>query len=147
MSAANQRPCFGGTKLCLFDQSNRLVIPAKFRVGFEDVVYLYRDARSNCLVVYTEEDYFKFYARLAENYTGAELHSVQDYVEANIFHSALDKAGRITITDELMNILGLTDKKEARVVRTPERLEIWDEEVWQQKLAKASELDLSRIII
>ena len=46
-----------------------------------------------------------------------------------------------------MNILGLTDKKEARVVRTPERLEIWDEEVWQQKLAKASELDLSRIVI
>ena len=111
------------------DPKKRMAIPAKFRkeIGKKAVITRGLD---QCLFVYPLKEWEKVAEKLSELPTGQA--DTRNFVR-NMFSGAtdvdVDALGRVLIPDYLKKFAGLKDK--AVVVGVYKRLEIWNEENWE----------------
>jgi len=111
------------------DEKKRLAIPAKFRRALGKKAVVTRGI-DNCLVIYPMTEWKK----LAEKLQGLPSTRVDARGFARIMLSGavdveLDKMGRILIPDYLKEYASL--KKNVAVLGLSNRIEVWDEKVWQ----------------
>lgn len=112
------------------DAKKRLALPAKFRgeLGAQVVV---TKGVENCLVVYTQKEWEVMSAKLAAlPMSQGEARSFTRHLLASATEVELDKLGRILLPDYLKNYGAL--KKNVVICGLSNRLEIWDQEKWQQ---------------
>lgn len=112
------------------DAKKRLALPAKFRgeLGAQVVV---TKGVENCLVVYTQKEWEIMSAKLANlPVSQGEARSFTRHLLASAMEVELDKLGRILLPDYLKDYGAL--KKNVVICGLSNRLEIWDEEKWQQ---------------
>ena len=112
------------------DTKKRLSIPSKFRKELEEKAVITRGL-DNCLVIYP----IKEWEKMAKKLEGLPTSQIEARNFARIMLSGasevdFDKLGRILIPDFLKNYADL--KKNASILGLSNRIEIWDEEKWQE---------------
>lgn len=119
------------------DAKGRLAVPAKFRADLEKGAVVTRGL-DNCLFLYAADEW----ARLAEKISQmpisqANTRAFSRLMLAGAMDVHLDNQGRIILPDYLRTYAGLSKK----VVLTGlyNRLEIWDEKVWEEYKTKTEE--------
>ncbi len=123
------------------DPKKRVAIPAKFRkeIGKKAVITRGLD---QCLFVYTIPEWEKVAEKLSELPTGSS--DTRNFVRlflAGATDVEIDALGRVLIPDYLKEFAGLKEK--VVVVGVYKRLEIWNEENWEnykQRIEKQTDM-------
>ena len=110
------------------DAKNRMRIPAKLREELGPN-YSVTVGSGGCLYVYSKEQTLALKAKLNKINSYKEEHlKAARFVLYNIWEAVEDKQGRILLPENLRNYAKLD--KNVVVVKGPNCVEIWSEEVW-----------------
>ena len=119
------------------DEKGRMAIPAKMRALLKDGAMITRGL-DNCLFLYTKEGWETEAADLKKL---SKFNPKAREVLHNFFSGSaeveFDGQGRTNIPENLRRFAKL--KKKAVVVGMYDRLEIWDEEMWNEYRQKAEQ--------
>lgn len=119
---------FIGEHLHSIDNKKRLAIPARFRKELGEKAILTRGL-DNCLFLYPLQEWQKFSEKLGQLSMGQTgTRSFARLMTAGAVEVEFDNLGRILIPDYLKNYADL--KKRIVIVGILNRLEIWDQENW-----------------
>lgn len=111
------------------DSKKRLSLPAKFRKDLGDRIVATKGFE-DCLVVYTLKEWEAISLKLGSlPVSQFEARGYARIVLGGAMEIEIDKLGRILLPDYLVRYAGL--KKNAVVCGLSSRLEIWDEEKWE----------------
>ena len=117
------------------DQKKRLAIPAKLRKELGSGAVITRGL-DNCLVLYQQQEWAAIAEKLGKLPTGQlEARSFARVILAGAMEVEFDQLGRILIPDYLKNYAFL--KKNVVIAGLYNRLEIWDEERWEEYKQKS----------
>ncbi|MBU1164029.1 division/cell wall cluster transcriptional repressor MraZ [Patescibacteria group bacterium] len=112
------------------DQKGRLAIPVKFRNQLAKGAVVTRGL-DNCLFLYTKEEWQKLATKLAAlPISKANTRAFSRLMLAGAMDVRLDSQGRIILPDYLRKYA--TVKKKVIIAGLYNRLEIWDDLVWQK---------------
>lgn len=112
------------------DDKGRLAVPAKFRNDLVNGAVVTRGL-DNCLFVYTEKEWEKMAEKLASLPIGkANTRAFARLMLAGAMDVSLDKQGRIILPDYLRKYSKVS--KKVVITGLYNRLEIWDESVWEE---------------
>jgi MraZ protein len=112
------------------DEKGRLAIPAKFRTSLGKGAVVTRGL-DNCLFLYPKKDWQELAAKLAKlPISQANTRAFSRLMLAGAMDVSLDKQGRVNLPDYLRQYAGV--KKKTVIAGLYNRLEIWDEEVWNK---------------
>ncbi len=121
---------FIGEYLYSIDEKKRLAIPVKFRQALGKKAVITRGIDS-CLVIYPMEGWRKLAAKLEELPSGRiDARGFARIMLSGAVDVELDKLGRILVPDYLKEYAFL--KKNVAILGLSNRIEIWDEEKWQE---------------
>ena len=117
------------------DPKGRVILPAKFRQSFERGAYL-TQFRGRCLALWTPEE-FETQTKLMQQ---AQAGSRAERDLARVWAAGteevdIDRQGRLAIAPHLREYARLVDA--VLVNGAMERVELWNPDVWAQKLAAA----------
>ncbi len=121
---------FIGEYLYLIDEKKRLAVPVKFRklLGKKAVITRGID---NCLVIYPLIEWQKLAQKLENLPTSqVEARAFARIMLSGAVDVGFDKLGRVLIPDYLKDYAFL--KKNVAVLGLSNRIEIWDEQNWQE---------------
>lgn len=112
------------------DDKGRIIIPSKFRAELGDKFILTRGLE-NCLFAYPEAAWNKIVEKLNKlPFTKKDARNFSRFFLSGATVVEFDKQGRINISSPLITYADLT--KECVVIGVGDRLEIWDNEKWNQ---------------
>ena len=119
------------------DEKGRLVIPTKFRLKLGDEFIIARGIEK-CLYIYSKEEWNCLVSKL--NTLPFTKKDARDFIRS-FFSGAteckLDSLGRTCITSVLCSYANL--KKDCVLIGALNRVEIWDEQLWNNFLANSAE--------
>ncbi|KKU86896.1 MAG: cell division/cell wall cluster transcriptional repressor MraZ [Candidatus Wildermuthbacteria bacterium RIFCSPHIGHO2_01_FULL_47_27] len=118
-----------GEYLYSIDDKKRLSIPARFRAELGKKAVITRGI-DNCLVVYPLGVWRKLATKLENLPSQMDARSYARIMLSGAMDAALDKLGRILIPDYLKEYAKL--QKNVAILGLSNRIEIWDEKVWQE---------------
>lgn len=127
------------------DAQKRVTVPSQYRKGFEKAICIIPspDKGSVCLYVYSEEEWNRVCAGIQEKATNAAMRRYQRYLNKSVTFADLDKAGRVTLTEELMSYAGISDK--AIIMKNTSHIEIWSPENWAAENEAMDSMDMSEL--
>lgn len=112
------------------DDKGRIIIPSKFRVELGDKFVLTRGLE-NCLFAYPEKAWNQIVEKLNKlPFTKKDARNFSRFFLSGATVVEFDKQGRINISSPLATYANLS--KECVVIGVGDRLEIWDNEKWNQ---------------
>ncbi|TSD02502.1 MAG: MraZ protein [Parcubacteria group bacterium Athens0714_24] len=112
------------------DPKKRVAIPAKFRKEIGDKAVIAK-GQDKCLFVYTMAEWEKVAEKLSQLPTGsADTRNFVRLFLSGANEVEIDAMGRILISDQLKTFAELKEK--AVIVGVHKRLEIWNEENWEE---------------
>jgi len=112
------------------DEKGRLAIPVKFRGDLVKGAVVTRGL-DNCLFLYTQEEWQKLADKLSKlPISKSNTRAFARLMLAGAMDVQTDKQGRIVLPDYLRKYAGLN--KKIVVAGLFNRLEIWDERVWEE---------------
>ena len=119
---------FLGTYFPKLDDKGRLILPAKFRDGFEAGLVVTR-TQERALAVYPRAAFEeKMAALLSAPSTVKQVRDYQRMLMAGASDEVPDRQGRVTIPPHLRSYAGLD--RDVVVIGAGDRAEIWDAEAW-----------------
>lgn len=121
---------FIGEYKYILDDKGRLAIPTKFRSKFLRGAVVTKGL-DNCLFVYTKEEWEKEAAKFATlPKSQANSRAYARFTLAGAMDCEIDKQGRVMLPEYLRKYADL--KRNVVVAGLYNRLEIWNEEKWEQ---------------
>lgn len=114
------------------DERGRIILPSKIRGIAGDTVYITQAPADKCLHLYTEDEW-KLMAEKINQLPTATDRNAAAFVRLFFGKAtavAVDKQGRISVADRLLEYAGLT--KDVVLVGANTRLEIWDSDEWRR---------------
>lgn len=119
------------------DAKGRLSLPADFRKELSEDLRITLSIDGSCLYVFETEDFNKWVASLFEaqggfNVGNAMMVRQRTLLNARAGKCEIDNVGRIKVAASLREAAGLD--KDVVVIGNGDRIEIWDEERWNQFL-------------
>lgn len=124
------------------DDKGRVSVPAKFRRKLEGGLVVTRGLDA-CLWLFTREEWGKLADKLADlPLSNKQSRAFARLMLAGAWDAELDSQGRISLPEYLRQYAGLA--KHVTVAGLYTRLELWDEDAWQQYRA-ATEADTEGI--
>jgi len=121
---------FIGEYLYSIDEKKRLAIPAKFRKALGKKAVVTRGI-DNCLVIYPVGEWQKLATKLESLPSSTiDARGFARIMLSGAVDVGLDKLGRILVPDYLKEYAYL--KKNVAVLGISNRIEIWDEQKWQE---------------
>lgn len=124
------------------DEKGRLAVPAKFRTELAKGAVVTKGLE-NCLFLYTKKDWQELAEKISKlPISQSSSRAFSRLMLAGAMEAELDKQGRIVLPDYLRKYAGLN--KKAVVNGLYNRMEIWDEAVWE-KYKTATEKDSGNI--
>lgn len=119
------------------DSKGRMAVPAKFRSMLKKGAVVTKGL-DNCLFLYPVDKWKEMAQRFAElPVSQSKARAFARHMLAGAAEVEFDGQGRITLPEHLREFAGL--KKKAIVAGLYDRLEIWDEEVWNRYKKGAEE--------
>jgi MraZ protein len=128
---------FRGESTVSVDAKGRLTIPARYRETLHDycnsTIVVAKDKEDPCLVLYAIQDWEDFEAKLMSLPNAIpEVREMQRYMVGGAAESEIDKQGRIPLTAEHRDFIGLS--KNVVLVGQHKKFEIWSEETWKPRM-------------
>src|SRR3989338_5070349 len=124
----------GGFKHNL-DSKNRLTIPAKMRMELGEKPVLTRGL-DNCLFIYPHRDFELFMEKLEKlPLSQKKARNFKRFMLSGASEIEIDEMGRILIPEPLKKYSNL--KKEIVIVGVGDRIELWDEDIWNKYIVAA----------
>ena len=122
------------------DDKGRMIIPAKLRNELGDKFIVTRGLEK-CLYVYSLSEWEQIVSKLKTlPFTKKDARTFIRSFFSGAVECEFDKQGRINITSPLVSYAGLTQK--CVVIGANDRIEIWDEELWDAFLdASANKIE------
>ena len=112
------------------DDKGRISVPAKFRGDVKNGVVVTRGL-DHCLFLYTKDEFMEMAEKLAKlPVSQKKSRAFARLMLAGAWDAELDGQGRIKLPDYLCTYAGI--KKHAVIAGLYNRLEIWDEDAWQE---------------
>ncbi len=128
------------------DSKGRMAVPAKFRNMLKKGAVVTKGI-DNCLFLYPKEKWQEMAQKFAElPISQSKARAFARHMLAGAVEVEFDNQGRVTIPEYLRDFAGL--KKKAIVAGLYDRLEIWDEEKWNnyKKGAEANSADIAEAL-
>lgn len=120
------------------DSKNRLTIPVKLRLELGEKPILTRGL-DNCLFVYPRRDWELFMEKLEKlPLSQAKARNFKRFILAGAQELDIDDMGRILISDAFKKYAKL--EKSIIVIGVQDRIEIWDEKIWNKYIADAEKM-------
>ncbi|MGH9154922.1 MAG: division/cell wall cluster transcriptional repressor MraZ [Acidimicrobiales bacterium] len=127
---------FGQSKHAL-DTKGRVFLPVKFRPRFAEGGFLAKH-RGGCLALWTPATFDQHVAAVeAEQDQSAAKLNLARVFSAGTEEVEIDRQGRLTVPPYLRTFAQLSD--EVLVNGAINRVELWNPQVWQEKMAAAEE--------
>jgi len=112
------------------DQKGRIAVPSKFRINLKDGAVVTRGL-DECLFLYSKKEWQKLAEKLANLPVGrANSRAFSRLMLGGAMEVNIDKQGRIILPDYLRSYAGI--RKKVVVAGLYSRVEIWDEEKWEE---------------
>ncbi|MFA5359344.1 MAG: division/cell wall cluster transcriptional repressor MraZ [Patescibacteria group bacterium] len=112
------------------DDKGRIAVPAKFRAMLKGGAVVTRGL-DNCLFLYTKKEWQELAAKLAKlPISKSNTRAFARLMLAGAMDVDFDNQGRIMLPEYLRKFAGL--KKNLIIAGLYDRLEIWDEAVWNK---------------
>ncbi|MFH0819752.1 MAG: division/cell wall cluster transcriptional repressor MraZ [bacterium] len=112
------------------DQKGRIAVPSKFRINLKDGAVVTRGL-DECLFLYSKKEWQKLAEKLANLPVGrANSRAFSRLMLGGAMEVNIDKQGRIILPDYLRSYAGI--RKKVVVAGLYNRVEIWDEEKWEE---------------
>jgi MraZ protein len=119
------------------DAKGRLIVPSKFRDKLGDVFVVTRGL-DQCLFVYSHEEWQVIEEKLRTlPLTKKDARAFTRFFFSGAMECEIDKMGRINITPSLRQYAKL--EKECVIVGVTNRIEIWDQEIWNRYMDESEE--------
>jgi MraZ protein len=125
------------------DEKGRLTIPAGFRDGFVDGLYITQgfDKNLRILTGLAFNEMSEKVVRMSE--TNPKIRKLRRLFFASASRVALDRLGRVLIPQFLRSFAGL--EKEAVIVGVGNFIEVWSPLSWQEQLQDLSDIEQNAI--
>ena len=123
------------------DEKGRIIIPAKIReeLGHDFIITRGID---KCLFIYSKKEWDNVISKYRELPNTKDARNFMRFFLSGATTNEFDKQGRINIANTLIECAGL--QKDCVIIGVNDRLEIWDQEAWDDFL-KNNEENLSDI--
>ncbi|MDD5626318.1 MAG: division/cell wall cluster transcriptional repressor MraZ [Patescibacteria group bacterium] len=119
------------------DEKNRLAVPVKFRASILKGAVVTRGIDA-CLFLYPKKEWDKLAAKLAAMpINKSKTRAFSRLMLAGAMEVELDKQGRINLPDYLKQYASIN--KKIVIAGLYDRLEIWDEQAWEEYKKKSEE--------
>mgnify|MGYP004510989293 FL=1 len=110
------------------DEKNRLVIPTKYRLELGES-FIITKGLEKCLYVYSNKEWEKLVSKLSTlPFNKKDTRGYLRFFFSGASDIGLDKSGRVSICEPLINYAGLKGK--CVVIGVNDHLEIWDEDAF-----------------
>lgn len=117
------------------DDKGRVSVPAKFRTQLQEGIVVTRGL-DHCLFVYSRSEWEKMAEKLSRLPLAQKAsRAFARLMLAGAWDVELDSQGRVMIPEYLRQYAGV--KKHVTVAGLYNRVEVWDEDAWQEYKAKA----------
>ncbi len=117
------------------DSKNRVTVPAKLRMELGESPVLTRGL-DNCLFIYPNRDWQIFMEKLSKLPLGqAKVRNFKRFILSGASEIKIDEMGRVLIPEPLKKYSNL--KKEVVIIGVGDRIELWNEDVWNKYIAAA----------
>ena len=125
-----KNPVFSGTFRHTLDGKHRVTIPARWRKGEQDEVYLMPSSDNKYLYALPPTEFQRVHEKLSSDSRISAADRVQfaRYYFSRALHCVVDRQGRLLITDDFLRAAGLVG--EVLLVGAFDRFEIWSPERW-----------------
>lgn len=111
------------------DEKGRLTLPAKIREQLGDEFIVTRGL-DNCLFIYPQEEWNQVISKYKELPNTKDARNFMRFFLSGATTTSFDKQGRINISIPLIQYAKL--EKDCVIIGVNDRLEIWNEQLWQQ---------------
>lgn len=119
------------------DEKGRVSIPAKYRDQLSEGVVVTRGL-DHCLWLYTKQGWEKIAERLADlPISQQKSRAFARLMLAGAWDAEIDSQGRVVLPEYLRKYAGLS--KHVIIAGLYDRVEIWDEDSWQEYSKKTQE--------
>jgi MraZ protein len=114
------------------DDKNRITIPSRWRDGNGQEFLLLADAKQQCLLVMSSEEFDRMSAAASSdpNVSARDRRIFSRHLHARAEHGASDRQGRLVLPEHFCKELGL--KGEVALVGGRGRFEIWNLSRWKR---------------
>ena len=110
------------------DEKSRIVIPSNFRFELKDNCIIAKGLE-NCLYIFSKDEWNKVVSKLESlPFTKKDVRIFKRTFFSGASSVELDKSGRIVISSNLKEYAKI--KKECVIIGAGDRIEIWDENEW-----------------
>ncbi len=125
------------------DERGRFVLPSKVREKLEGRVYITRSLVDECLLLYTEEEWAVLKEQVKElpTTTNRAAKRFVQIVFGKAVEAEVDKQGRVVLSAELMQDVGMT--RDIVLVGLGSKIELWDAEKYSSTM---DELNFDEIL-
>ncbi|OGC77853.1 MAG: division/cell wall cluster transcriptional repressor MraZ [candidate division Zixibacteria bacterium RBG_16_50_21] len=134
---------FKGSHRIIIDEKNRLSLPAKLRRASQAAVndqFVITLGLEGCLFVFAADEWQRIEDKLRNlSFTQANARMFIRMLLSQATDAELDRQGRITLPQSLLDQAKLKKEKEALVVGNLNRIEIWNTTVWENYLKNSSQ--------
>jgi MraZ protein len=119
------------------DSKRRMSLPAKFRKELGKKVII-TQGLDNCLFIYPISQWEKVVGKLSELSMGqSDSRAITRFLLAGAVEVEIDSLGRVLLPEYLTDFAGLSSR--AVLVGVSERLEVWNEERWDNYKRRTAE--------
>ncbi len=126
-----------GTYDFTLDAKNRVAVPARLRSAFADGIYVTR-GMDRCLSCYTPEGFDKYLQEeLGKAPNSRRGRGLRRFATAGAVHEELDRQGRITVPQRLLEFAGID--RDVTIIGVQDHIEIWDRAAWDEYLRRQEE--------
>ncbi|HET9061176.1 MAG TPA: division/cell wall cluster transcriptional repressor MraZ [Acidimicrobiales bacterium] len=131
---------FYGSFEYALDAKGRIILPARLRSQFETKRALVSCYVDKCLAVWTPDEFNRYLER-AESMEGhgAEGRNLARTLSALSAEVEIDGQWRLTIPANLRHYAGLEPERPVMVIGALNRIELWQVDLWQQRMAPSLE--------
>ncbi len=133
--------CFVGHKPYKIDAKGRISIPANMRASLGQEFIVSRGF-DKCLALYPVDEWNDFIQKICSTVNQKKRKQLEFYFLANAEKMSLDGQGRLLLNEELRKQADLLNVSEAEVFGNNKRIEIWNCDLFNQKL---NEIDYQEI--
>jgi MraZ protein len=131
---------FYGSFEYLLDAKSRIILPARLRAQFETKKALVSGYVDRCLAVWTAEEFHHYLSRAeAMEGHGSEGRNLARTLSALSAEVEIDGQWRLTLPGNLREYAGLEPEKPVMVIGALNRVELWQAELWKQRMAPSLE--------
>ena len=125
------------------DSKKRIILPSKLRDQLGENVVMTKSV-DKCVALFPAARWESFTSKL-DSLPDTETRQVKRFLYAAAFETTVDAQGRILITPNLCQYASL--EKSVKVIGVGDRIEIWDEELWNEENSAENTQDITNVLI